>query len=286
MAEKKGTDVREEKGIQIAKEEWTPHLTDIWTEAFGDSRSVAELFYTHFPADTCAVCYVEEGIPVSVIHVLKARVWVRGGMSKTVWYLYAGATRRDCRGRGYYACLIHELCSKAKQSGDRGPVLLLVPVPDKIKYYRGLGFHIIKNTADVVLHPGFDADKTGKDEELFIRHIDMPRYKQLRDQLLGSAGYVEWKQDYLSYALESIQGDGGIALELTWSGIPHIMLAKKQDKRLRILETSLKKEETGKLAGSLGRLLACDEISIKGMLWMSTWQKWEENAYCSVVLDE
>lgn len=282
----------EKDRIQPGKKEWTDALTDMWMEAFGDSRAAVERFYRYFPVHSCAFCYVENGTPVSVIHVLKAQLWTGegsgqpGNEKRPVWYLYAGATRRDCRGRGYYACLIREVCRRAGKQEDGEALPVLVPVMDKVAYYKHLGFHMVQEVKDTMLCPG-SMDIPELPEEIFsITRTDPAGYKQIRDRKLGAAGYVEWEEDYLSYAIEGLRQEKGEALKLRWRSRTHIILVKCRDGRLCILETTLKEEEITELAGRLAILFDCEGIMVKGSLWMSTCPGWEGKPYCKVVLDE
>ena len=285
------------KCVVPARPQWRELLTDMWEEAFGDSRERIGLFHKYFPVEKYAWCYVEGDRPLSVIYALPAWRW-KGAGRQAVRYLYAGSTKRENRGSGYYGRLLQAVCGGGMWDGDvRGgdgggePVShILVPVPELIPYYEKLGFVLMEKEEEeeVVLDGSAAQEKEmgpGADMTL-VRKTDAPRYKEIRDLRLGGPGYVEWDENYLAYALESLEADGGQALEICLDGKFHILLGRTSGQCLSLTETSLTAEELAKRGGLLRRLFGCGLAVRKGTVLMGYEKAWEEKPYFKIPLDD
>lgn len=309
-------------GVVPAHSQWKEALTRIWEEAFGDDRERVELFHEYFPVEKHAWCYAGPGGPLSVIYALPALRWEADGSRQPIRYLYAGASRKECRGNGYYGRLLRTLCSDKAQT-------VLVPVRELIHYYEKLGFVLLEN------EPGMRLDlKTEHEDENYmdgnhddkshaygnrgevshedknyvgrshddknnhedknyadrntcsLHEIGAERYKELRELWLGRPGYVEWDLNYLDYALTSCRLDGGLAAEVVVGRESHILLGSPVGGCLVITETSLGREKLKLAGGLIGEIYGCDRAVTRGSLLMAYGNKWEERPYFSIALED
>lgn len=124
-------------GIEIRTSRWqeVPALEAIWREAFPEDtpEQIGDFFALGFaPERSLALC--REDRPRSVLYWFDG-IWGGGSFA----YLYAVATSRTERGRGYSSRLIEAACETLKTQGYDGA--LLVPAePGLFRFYEKLGF--------------------------------------------------------------------------------------------------------------------------------------------------
>lgn len=110
-----------------------PALRRLWQEAFGDSDAFLDGFFdTGFSPDRC-LCVFEEA-PVAAVYWFDCRF-----NGKKIAYLYALATKKSHRGRGFARALVEETVTRLRENGYAGA--LLVPgEPALFSMYERLGF--------------------------------------------------------------------------------------------------------------------------------------------------
>ena len=121
--------------IRTPRREEIPALKAIWQEAFPEDTKdqIGDFFRLGFAPERCLVLAVG-GPPVSVVYWFDG-IWGGGRFA----YLYAVATEKAARGRGYSSRLIEAACTKLAGSGYAGA--LLVPAePELFRFYGKLGF--------------------------------------------------------------------------------------------------------------------------------------------------
>ena len=124
-------------GTEIRSPRWeeVPALEEIWREAFPEDTEgeIGDFFALGFAPERSLALYREDR-PVSVLYWFDG-VW--GGSAFA--YLYAVATRKAERGRGYSTRLMEAACERLTKSGYDGA--LLVPAePGLFRFYGRLGF--------------------------------------------------------------------------------------------------------------------------------------------------
>lgn len=142
-----------------------PQITALWSAVFGDSEAVVQRFFAAFP--NCLSYVAEEaGQIVAMVHALPQVL----SPDTPAAYLYAVATRADCRGRG----LCRELLAFAERElQQRGfACCVLAPAePDLFRFYEKLGY----TTAFSRRHTAFPGGTA----------ISAARYAALREDLLS-----------------------------------------------------------------------------------------------------
>lgn len=120
--------------IDKPQEHHIPLLRQLWQQAFGDTdRFLDSFFETGFSFDRCR-CLLEEDTPLAALYWFDCSC-----QGKKLAYLYAIATREDCRGYGLCRVLIENTHLHLKLQGYAGTVL--VPgTPGLADMYQKLGY--------------------------------------------------------------------------------------------------------------------------------------------------
>lgn len=142
-----------------------PQLTALWAEVFGDSEAAIRRFFAAFPS-CCSYVAVEAGQIVSMVHALPQVL----SPDTPAAYLYAVATRPDCRGQGLCRKLL-DFAEQALQQEGFGCCVLAPAEPELFRFYEKLGYTAVfcrRHTA----FPGGTA-------------ISAARYAALREELLS-----------------------------------------------------------------------------------------------------
>lgn len=265
------------------KTDWLLELKAMWTEAFGDEEEAVELFYHCFFTEERTWCYVEKGEPVSVIYGIPALLWSEhAGEKHKIMYLYAGTTRQDARGKGFYGKMMRRA---GRYEDDKGTAVLM-PLRSLIPFYKKLGFTLVADEKDYFMSRESIGQKPSAPMRVLQDTITGSRYKQIRDERLGKPGFLEWDEKFLSFAIHSLLKEGGIAAEILLKGQSHVILAKSQDGYLKILETTLSREQLIRHGSILLGQEHYKGICVKGGVLMSAGGDWPFQPYFRIGLDE
>ncbi len=131
--------------ILLANEQDIPALVGLWEEAFGEDELVRDFYDKAFMEMSVLIVKNEQRI-VSMLHYMPCR-YEEGGVVYKGVYLYALATDKEYRGRGYMGRLINEALELAKQSGV--DFCFLVPADAPLyDFYKKFGFDTMLYKAD------------------------------------------------------------------------------------------------------------------------------------------
>lgn len=154
-----------------------PGLRQLWQEAFGDSQAFLDSFFTTAFSPDRSLGLWQDG------QVLAACYWFdcscRG---QACAYVYAVATAKRHRGRGYAHLLMEQLHSLLK---DRGYAMaVLVPgSPELFRFYSGMGYRAFSPMEELVCAAG--------DQPAALRAVNREEYARLRREYLSSGGVVQ-----------------------------------------------------------------------------------------------
>lgn len=156
-----------------------PQLTTLWTEIFGDSDTAVRRFFAAF--SNCLSYVAEEaGQIVAMIHALPQIL----SPDIPAAYLYAVATRADCRGRGLCRDLLAFAERELQQLGFACCVLAPAE-PELFRFYEKLGY----TTAFFRRHTAFSGGTA----------ISAAQYASLREALL-TGPHIAYDLPTLEYA--------------------------------------------------------------------------------------
>ena len=180
--------------IRYATYQDEPALKALLKEAFGDNDRFIDLFL-RLKFDGRNVCVYEyEGEVVSMAFLLPATILLEEG-ERPVTYLYACATKKAFRGRGYMRAIIERVYADICEWGQ--VALLLMPAEESLyDYYSACGFE-----------PFFYWDRRNYEvrnfnwrndhEEYALHKIDAACYADYRRRQLTALGTIHWDLSHL-----------------------------------------------------------------------------------------
>ncbi len=167
-------------------------LKALWLEAFPeDSAAETDAFLDTFFDEGRALVARDDGRIVSMLFLLAQQLW-HEGQSRTVGYVYAGATATARRGEGLYRQL---LGFAAQYAAEQGMAALFLHPADAYlaQSYRRMGFDVPMTCARCV-------DKTANAgaEPLSPSAYRAHRCRALRE---AQVAFVDWDEKTLRYAM-------------------------------------------------------------------------------------
>lgn len=173
-----------------------PQLRTLWREAFGDSEAFIDAFCeTALSADRCR-CVMVDG------QVAAAVYWFDCSCEgKPVAYLYALATAKAYRGKGFAHALMAHVHDHLAKLGYEG--VLLVPGEEKLtRLYEGMGYRQQTSIREFCC--------TGAAEEVPFFRIDKTEYARRRRTMLPVGGVVQEEEnlDFLAPQARFYTGTG------------------------------------------------------------------------------
>lgn len=253
--------------ITYADRQMIPDLTSLWIEAFGDEKEYIEFYFANRFLEENLLVYLLDGKPVSMISMLPAYLHCqevlsdcgKGCSSLPIRYIYAVATRKACRKRGYARALLEEAHRLLQVP------LVLEPASESLSgYYRRMGFRdafavtersiqtkiqedAVLCAAELATAPnrnglaavGMTVSNSGNAQRYWLLTITPREYKKIRDEKLLRNGYVEWDEAAVSYAMLENEYCGGVAYKVFHDDMEDILMYRMEDGHMKILETTL-----------------------------------------------
>ncbi len=194
-------------------------LKSLWQEAFGDSDTFLDGFWrTAFASQRC-LCISEEGEIVSALYWLDCEY-----VGKQIAYIYAVATAKAFRGKGYCHALMADAHRILLENGYAAAVLVpgnenLVRFYEEMGYRPCGGIHSFSTLAESPAAP--------------LRAVTATEYGRLRRNYLPVGSIIQEGEslDFLeTYAqlfagedfLLALYPDGDTAVGLEFLGNPHV----------------------------------------------------------------
>lgn len=182
--------------IDNPRPEQLPALKTLWKEAFGDTDDYLELFFsTAFSPSRCR-CVTEDGQTAAMLY------WFDCQVGKQAFaYLFAVATGKAFRGRGFCNALMADTHRHLKELGYAGAIL--VPAESSLfDFYGAMGYRTFGGVSRFACLPG--------QETATLRPVTPEEYHALRQKLLPRGGV---EQDLLTLRFLGTQtalfaGDG------------------------------------------------------------------------------
>lgn len=192
----------------------------LWTEVFGDGPEFQRDF-RRLCAPEGPLVLTEDGALRSMLSLPELALVLADGKKLRAGYVYALATRPECRGQGWAGMLLETAAGLAR---DRGlDCLLTVPAePELFAFYERHGFE-----------PGFyRRETTAQPAPARLEALTPAQYAALREELLAGRAHTAYTPSQLIfqrglcpgpgsglYRLELARGPGCAAVE-NWAGGP------------------------------------------------------------------
>lgn len=154
-----------------------PVLRALWQDSFGDTDAYLNLFFrVAFSKNRC-LCVYAEGQPVAAAYWLDC-----SAADQKLAYIYAVATAKPYRGRGYCRVLMAAIHDRLAQDGYAGSVL--VPVDESLRQmYGSMGYENFGGLKEFSCSAGAETEK--------LQRIHKTAFARLRRQYLPEKGIVQ-----------------------------------------------------------------------------------------------
>ena len=204
-------------------------LKKLWKDGFEDEDSYIDFFFDNRFKPENTFVYMENNSPVSIASVLNASIYHNGAFLPA-GYIYGVTTSNAYRGNGFSSAIIEHINSIY-------PAAFLVPATEGLfNFYEKQGFMPAFSLIEYNLY-AHDLGTPRKNLKTEIVYPD--EYKCIRDSHFINDGYVCWDTEAIAYALAENNFCGGYALKIEIDGKQEILLYRKDNGRLLIIETTL-----------------------------------------------
>ena len=279
-----------ESHVVFASETDYDAVIDIWKQCFGDSEEYIRMYLEkRFTTENMLVIH-EDGRPVSMASFLPVHVTIDGEPIEAR-YVYAVGTLPIYRGKGYATEIIRYAFEKYQMP------LILQPAEEELEaYYARLGFVKAFEASPCWCYESFLEYETMEmtvvsevsAREWNLQEITAKEYKALRDETLAGEGYVEWDEQAVSYAIEENAFCGGETWKLILDESTELLMYRKEDRKLCIVETTLEEERLRELLPTIMQKTSCSKAyaaNVGGMIWLPEVMTWEDKkGYLSLTL--
>lgn len=196
--------------IRMGLAEYTdlPQLRALWQEAFGDSESYMDLYFDHRfePGETYVLR--ENGDVASMMTAMRVSLWTDKEKINGR-YIYAVATRKSCRGKGYAKMLDRFMVSDLRKMGVR--FTCLVPAENSLhEFYAAQGYAEIFPRYIGIL------SRSEQRRDADLQHCPFPLFASMRThflkQIAEKKAALYHPENELSYIYEELHACGGLAV--------------------------------------------------------------------------
>lgn len=213
--------------IDTPLESQRPGLRRLWKEAFADTDKFLDAFEkTAFCADRCRCVTVGSEV-VSVLYWFDCLF-----QGAPVAYLYAVATAKAYRGRGFCHELMENTHQHLRQLGYEGAIL--VPGSGELfLLYKGIGYQACSTIREISC--------TASDEKVSLRRVGETEYASRRRELLPAGGIIQENEN-----LHFLQTQAQF-----YTGEDFILAARIENEKLCGIELLGETSKASEIVGSL-----------------------------------
>ena len=129
--------------IELANLSHRAELIELWAEAFGDGEGFVSSFLDAYMIPEYSVpAVISEGRLVSALYLIEFPLWSYSKLVGDCAYIYAAATKKDFRNRGYMSDLIKYSAELCKNRGLKA-IFLFPQERTLFDFYARFGFRAI-----------------------------------------------------------------------------------------------------------------------------------------------
>lgn len=183
--------------LRTARDTDIPALYALWHEAFGDERPAIDAFFQTCYKPENTLVAAENGVPVSVLYWIEA-AYQAGGETLSVRYIFAAATAKSARSKGYMSALLRY--TRQTAAARQIDLLFLVPAEETLfAYYGARGF---QNAFSKTVYKLTDTQLSEcADTSAQRREPTAEQWAHARETALHAVPHIVWSEPALSLAL-------------------------------------------------------------------------------------
>lgn len=270
-----------ESCVVFANEMDEEAVIDLWKQCFGDTQEYIQMYLKRrFTTENMLVIH-EDGRPVSMASFLPVQIMINREPIEAR-YVYAVGTLPEYRKKGYAAEIIRFAYEKYQMP------LILQPAEEELeKYYVGMGFVKVFEASPCWYVESFIEHgkkemtimSATRDNAWSMQEIQAKEYKVLRDARFYGEGYVSWDEQAIDYAIEENAFCGGEVWKLSKGEREALLMYRKEDDGLHIVETTLEEQELNEILPTLMQRNVCNKAFAEnagGMILLPKAIIWEE----------
>ncbi len=176
--------------IRLSNHKDIEGITNLWHEAFGDSKEDIEIFINNrYVPENTLICE-KSGKVVSVLFLLEGVAYINQKEYPS-YYLYAACTLKEHRGEGIMSKMLAE-AQKTALSRNRRFIFLLPAEPSLYGYYGKFGYIPLKKK--LISVSSFATENTVSDEKTNNMY-------SLREAAFANCNRFIWDNDAINYAI-------------------------------------------------------------------------------------
>lgn len=270
-----------ESHVVFANEMDEEAIIDLWKQCFGDTKEYIQMYLgRRFTTENMLVIH-DDGRPVAMASFLPVQIMINGETTDAR-YVYAVGTLPDYRKKGYATEIIRYAFKKYQMP------LILQPAEEMLeRYYAGMGFVNAFEASPCWCFESFAEYKQMEmtvasemsETNWSIQEVKAKEYKALRDAYFTGEGYVYWDEQAIDYAIVENAFCGGEAWKLSKGEKEEILMCRKENDRLRIVETTFEEQELKEILPIFMQKNACSKAFAEnagGMVLLPKTIVWEE----------
>lgn len=210
-----------------------PQLRALWREAFGDSEAYMDLYFDRRFEPNETYVLREDGEIVSMMTAMRVSLWTADAGALHGRYIYAVATHKRCRGKGYSHRLDRFMTESLRKEGCS--FTCLVPAePSLHDFYQMQGYR-----ETFPRYVGM-AGRSDTDTHTEVQHCPFSLFSAMRARFLkriaSEKAALYHPEQELSYIYEELHACDGLAVTFMESGIlRYAVLTLPQDEEILVL---------------------------------------------------
>ena len=250
--------------IRFARWEDCPRLKRLWKAAFGDEDSYIDGFYQDRFSPQETMVLEEEGALQAMLTLLPMETVLAGGERVSTPCVYAVATSRESRGRGYATGLLAQAHRTMEERGDKGAVI--VPAGDSLfAFYRQRGFADGFSLRERRLTPE-ELLPAARDPRAQVTALAPGEYHRRREALLQGSCHVDCGEEGLVYQDRVGRRSGGGLLAVDVGPVQGCAAVERDGDRLILKELLLPPAVMEAGLAAVADRFTCREILLRAPL--------------------
>lgn len=220
----------------LAAPDQLPQLRALWQEAFGDSEDYMNLYFNRRFEPTETYILQEDGKVASMMTAMHVSLWAADGHTLDGRYIYAVATKKSCRRKGYAKMLDRFMAETLQKDGT--DFTCLVPAEDSLhRFYTAQGY---KETFS--RYTGI-VNRAAYPNKIDIRHCPFTLFSAMRThflrQVTAKKTALFHPERELYYIYEELHACDGLAVVFTEEGTLRyaVLTLPQDDDKLVLRET-------------------------------------------------